>query len=126
MQAQINIEKAKYNFASSIAILSNWNGLSIIDGFSTSVISTIVDKFSTMEDIPFSIPLKLDTDDIRLKINALISNGKNFTTYLEHPFSIAESSVISPSILFILVAEYLTVDEFRKAASGHSFTVVVA
>lgn len=123
LEAQINIEKSKYNVASSIAELSGWNGLSIIDGLSSLVISTIVNTFSTIEDIPFSIPLKLDNSDIKPKIKALLSNGENFNTYLEHIFSITNSSVISPSILFIMVAENLTIDEFKSAASGHSFTV---
>jgi len=52
-----------------------------------------------------------------------LSNNEDFNAYLEHVFSVTGSFVISPSILFIMVAENLTIDEFIKATSGHLFTV---
>jgi len=125
VQAQINIEKQKYSITSSSSILKDFQGISIIDGFSDEAISTIIDELKALKDTPisFGIKLNLDTKDIKSKIYNLLDNGDNFTTYYESPMRLTASSVLSPSILFVLSAEKLTIDEFSSAISGRSFTV---
>lgn len=124
-QAQINIEKVKYNYTSSVDILYDWNGLSVIDGFSSQQIPKIVQRLKKFEDKSnrISIELKLDDNISKSDVYDLLDNSENFNTYLESPFEISSSSVISPSILFVLTATQLTIDEFEQAISMQSFTV---
>jgi len=121
LKAQINIEKAKYDIAPSISILNEWKGLSVLEGYDASTIATLVDSYEDSSILRLSFSLDEDTKNIKLKLDALLNNGNKFTTYLESPF--AGGSAISPAMLFVLTAKHLTIDEFKVAISGHSFTV---
>jgi len=125
LEAKINIKKAKYNFTSSLDILNDWKGLSVIEGFSTSEIPNVVQKLKNIEasNVNFIWDLNLAEDITKADVYALLDNKDNFTTYLESPLSIAGSSVISPAILFVLTATTLDIDEYKQAISLHSFTV---
>jgi hypothetical protein len=126
-QAKVNIEKAKYQHTSSVSILNNWNGLSVIDGFSSLNRPIIVKLLTTLENNGMgqnlSLGLDQEEDVSKLDVYELLDNNDKFTTYLESPLSIAGSSVISPSLLFVLNGTKLTIDEFRQATSLKSFTV---
>lgn len=125
LQAKVNIEKAKYNFTSSVDILNDWNGLSVINGFSSLNISIIVQGLKAFEDKSngLSMNLELDVDIVKSDLYDLLDNSGNFNTYLESPFEISSSSVISPSILFVLAATKFNIDEFEQAITLQSFTV---
>ncbi len=125
LQAKINAEKTKYTLSSDLSILNHWHGLSVIEEFSTQSISTIVEELGALESmgLDFNISLTIKEDVNKADVYELLDNNDNFTTYLESPLSIAGTSVISPSILFVLNAERLTLNEFRQVISLHSFTV---
>jgi len=122
--AKINIEKLKYNYTKSSEILLKWNGLSVINGFSPENIPNIVEKLKevegTLAGLTMTLPL---TENInKSDIYALLDNDQ-FNTYLESAISIEHSPVISPSILFVLTATHLDLDDFKQAIAFHSFNV---
>ncbi|MBL4941182.1 MAG: hypothetical protein JKY81_05895 [Colwellia sp.] len=125
LQAKVNIEKEKYNYTSSVDILSDWNGLSVINGFSSLNIPIIVQELKAFggRSNGLSLKLELESDINKSDIYDLLENSENFNTYLESPLGISGSPVISPSILFVLTATQLDIDEFEQAVSLQTFTV---
>ncbi len=125
LQAKVNIEKAKYNYTNSVDILGDWNGLSVINGFSSLNIPVIVQGLKTFEGKNNGLSMNLELDDSINKSDVydLLDNSENFNTYLESPLGISSSPVISPSILFVLTATQLDIDEFKQAITLQSFTV---
>jgi hypothetical protein len=125
LQAKLNIEKAKYNYTSSVDILSDWNGLSVINGFSSLNIPIIVQGLKAFEGKSNGLSMNLELVDSINKSDVydLLDNSDNFNTYLESPFGISSSPVISPSVLFVLTATQLDIDEFEQAITLQSFTV---
>ncbi len=125
LQAKINIEKHKYHFTQSVSILNNWNGLSVIEGVNSDSLSTLIEALEPLEGINhgLSMPVSLSQNITKSDVYALLDNNDNFSTYLESPLSIASSAFLSPSILFILSAKKLNIDEYKQAISLRSFTV---
>ncbi len=125
LQAKVNIEKAKYNYTSSVDILNDWDGLSVINGFSSLNIPIIIQELQALEGKSngLSMNLELDSDISKSDIYELLGNSENFNSYLESPLGINGSPVISPSILFVLTATQLDIDEFEQAVSLQTFTV---
>jgi hypothetical protein len=125
LQAKVNIEKEKYNYTSSVDILSDWNGLSVINAFSSLNIPIIVQGLKAFEGKSNGLSMNLELDDSINKSDVydLLDNSENFNTYLESPLGISSSPVISPSILFVLTATQLDIDEFEQAITLQSFTV---
>jgi hypothetical protein len=125
LQAKINIEKEKYKYTNSVEILNDWSGLSVINGFSAIKTPIIVQGFKAFEgkSSGLRMTLKLKTEISRSDILDLLENTKSFNTYLESPLGISGSPVLSPSILFVLTAKQLDIDEFVQVASLQSFNV---
>lgn len=124
LQAKMNIERSKYNLTSSAAVLSEWKGLAVIEGFSSSNIPIIVAELKRLggNSPGLSIGVSLKQNITKADIYDLLDN-QNFNTYLESPLSIGHSPVLSPSILFLLTATQLDFDEYKQAISLQSFTV---
>jgi len=122
--AKMNIEKPKYNYTKSSEILLKWNGLSVINGFSPENIPNIVEKLKEIEGVlsGLTMTLPLAENINKSDIYALLDNDQ-FNTYLESAIGIEHSPVVSPSILFLLTATHLELDEFNQAISFHSFNV---
>ena len=125
LKAKINIEKEKYDFTVSVDILNDWHGLSVIKNFSTLNIPIIVQALKAFEGKSnlLSMNLELNTDISNSDILSLLENNENFNTYLESPLGISGSPVLSPSILFVLTAKSLSIDEFKQAISHRDFNV---
>jgi len=125
IKAKINIERSKYNYTTSPEILHQWNGLSVINGLSTKDIPSIVQGLKELEGNSAGLIMTLQLADNINKsdVYALLDNNDNFNTYLESPFAINDSPVISPSILFVLTATHLELEEFKQAISFHKFNV---
>jgi hypothetical protein len=123
--AKMNIERHKYNYTTSPEILHKWNGLSVINGLSTKDIPNIVQGLKELEGKSAGLTMTLQLADNINKsdVYALLNNNDNFNTYLESPFAINDSPVISPSILFVLTATHLDFEEFKQAISFHKFNV---
>ncbi|MBU1310478.1 MAG: hypothetical protein KKE30_13230, partial [Gammaproteobacteria bacterium] len=124
-QAQIRNEAAKYHLTSSASILKQWQGLTVIEGFSAAVLPILVENLTNIEgQTPgLNIALSLRKEVDKADIYQLLDNDETFNTYFQSPLSIAGSPVISPSILFVLTAQNLTIEEFSQAVSRRSFTV---
>ena len=122
--AKINIEKPKYNYTKSSEILLKWDGLSVINVFSPESIPTIVEQLKEVEGTlsGFVMTLPLAKNINKSDVYALLDN-EEFNTYLESAIGIEHSPVISPSILFVLTATHLELDEFKQAIASHSFNV---
>lgn len=124
-QAQINNEMVKYKITNSAAILTQWRGLSVIEGISEAVLPILVESLTNIEGqmSGLNMELSLSKHIDKAQVYQLIDNSDNFNTYFQSPLSIAGSPVISPSILFVLTAKNLSLEEFAQAASRQSFTV---
>ncbi|MBQ4835355.1 hypothetical protein [Pseudoalteromonas luteoviolacea] len=124
-EAVFNIEKDKYQYTSAIDILYEWDGLSVIEGFSTIKSPLIVEALKLFEEhaegvkLPFQLASEVDNS----VLYALVENERHFNTYLESPLSVGGSTVVSPSILFSLAAGNLNIDEFKQVIASKSFTV---
>lgn len=125
LKAKVNIEKEKYDFTASVDILNDWHGLSVIKNFSALTIPIIVQGLKAFEGKSngLSMNLELDKDVSNSDILSLLENNDNFNTYLESPLGISGSPVLSPSILFVLTAKYLSIDEFQQVISLKDFNV---
>jgi hypothetical protein len=125
LQAKIKIEKEKYNFTTSVDILNDWSGLSVINNFSVINIPIIVQSLKAFEGKSngLSMGLELDNEVSKSDIFALLENDENFNTYLESPLGINGSPVLSPSILFVLTGSSLNIEEFKQAVSLRNFNV---
>ena len=125
LQAKINIEKQKYSFTQSVSILNNWNGLSVIEGVNPDSLSELIEALEPLEGENHGLNMSVSLSENITKSDtyALLDNNDNFSTYLESPLYIANSPFLSPSILFILSAEKLNIDEYKQAISLRSFTV---
>ncbi|TLU67181.1 hypothetical protein FE810_02535 [Thalassotalea litorea] len=125
LQAKINLEKEKYDFTTSVDILNEWNGLSVINNFSVINIPIIVLGLQAFEGDSngLSMGLVLDNEVSKSDVFALLENDENFNTYLESPLEINGSRVLSPSILFALTGGSLNVEEFKQAVSLRNFNV---
>jgi hypothetical protein len=125
LQAKINVEKEKYSYTNSVDILSDWNGLSVISGFSSLSTPIIVQGLKAFEGKSNGLTMNLELNNSINKsdIYNLLNNNENFNTYLESPLGISRSPVISPSILFVLTAKQLNINEFQQAVALQSFTV---
>ncbi|KGJ92772.1 hypothetical protein [Thalassotalea sp. ND16A] len=121
--ALIRKERKNLKVASSVKILTEWNGLSVIEGFTSENINTLIDLLTKNNLDSLSLPLKLAPENINNNFKQLLDNPETFNTYLDQPFSIGGSSAISPSILLVLAAGTIDANEFRITISGHSFTV---
>ena len=124
-QAQINNEMMKYQITGSTSILMQWQGLSVIEGLSEVTLPILVESLANIKG-PLSglnMELSLSKHIDKAQIYQLIDNNETFNTYLQSPLSIAGSPVISPSILFVLTAKNLNLEEFAQAVSRQSFTV---
>jgi hypothetical protein len=122
--AKIDLEEDKYTYTENLSALKEWNGITVISEFSNGEGEDLIEQIERIseEHSGFSISLNIKKEISKTEIYGLLDNN-NFTTYLKSPFNLAESSVISPSILFVLAAEKLTINEFRQAISSYSFTV---
>jgi hypothetical protein len=125
LQAKIKIEKEKYDFTTSVDILNEWNGLSVINNFSVINIPIIVQGLKAFEGKSngLSMGLELDNKVSKSDVFALLENDDNFNTYLESPLGISGSPVLSPSILFALTGSSLNLEEFKQAVSLRNFNV---
>ena len=125
IEAKSNNERKKYVITQSSSILKDWSGLSVIEGFNTDTIAALVTALKPLENENHGLgmTISLAQDINKADIYALLDNTDNFTTYLESPLYIADSAVLSPSILFILIAEKLNIEEYKQAVALHSFTV---
>ncbi|MGS0826931.1 hypothetical protein ACVBIO_14065 [Shewanella sp. 0m-8] len=125
IEAKINIEKNKYSITRASSILKDWSGMSVIEGVNVDTIDVLVTALKPLENeqhgLGMSISLAHDIN--KADIYALLDNNDNFTTYLASPLSIRDSPVLSPSILFILTAEYLNLEEYKQVVTLQSFTV---
>jgi hypothetical protein len=125
LQAKIKIEEEKYDFTTSVDILNEWNGLSVINNFSVITIPIIVQGLKAFEGKSngLSMGLELDNEISKSDVFALLENDDNFNTYLESPLGISGSPVLSPSILFALTGSSLNLEEFKLAVSLRNFNV---
>ncbi len=125
LQAKIKIEKEKYDFTTSVDILNDWSGLSVINNFSVINIPIIVQSLKAFEGKSngLSMSLELANEISKSDVFALIENDENFNTYLESPLGINGSPVLSPSILFVLTGSSLNIKEFKQAVSLKNFNV---
>lgn len=125
LQARVNVERAKYQFASSASALKQWNGLSVIQLPNVIANDTAIDTSLSMvqKNKPIGLQLTLKENISKQEIYDLLDNNKVFNTYLESLINIEGSMVISPSILFIMAARVLSVEEFTQAVYLRSFTV---
>ncbi|MGS0725860.1 hypothetical protein ACVBKF_06700, partial [Shewanella sp. 0m-11] len=119
IEAKINIEKNKYSITRASSILKDWSGMSVIEGVNVDTIDVLVTALKPLENeqhgLGMSISLAQDIN--KADIYALLDNNDNFTTYLASPLSIRDSPVLSPSILFILTAEYLNLEEYKQVVT---------
>ncbi|GAB58780.1 hypothetical protein [Rheinheimera nanhaiensis] len=124
-QAQINNEMVKYKITSSAAILMQWQGVSVIEGLSEAVLPILVESLTNIEGqlSGLNMELSLSKHIDKAQVYQLLDNDETFNTYFQSPLSIAGSPVISPSILFVLTAKNLNIEEFAQAVSRQSFTV---
>ncbi|MEZ9596845.1 hypothetical protein AB4298_19650 [Shewanella sp. 10N.261.52.F9] len=125
IEAKSNNERNKYVITQSSSILKDWSGLSVIEGFNTDTIAVLAIALKPLENENpgLGMIISLAQDINKADIYALLDNTDHFTTYLESPLYIADSAVLSPSILFILTAEKLNIEEYKQAVALHSFTV---
>ncbi|GIU15668.1 MULTISPECIES: hypothetical protein [unclassified Shewanella] len=125
IEAKINIEKHKYSITQSVSILNEWSGMSVIEGFSADTLNELVSALQPLENENhgFGVNISLAQDINKEDIYALLDNNDNFSTYLESPLAIGSSLILSPSILFILSAENLNIEEYEQAVALRTFTV---
>jgi len=125
LKAKIKIEKEKYDFTTSVDILNDWSGLSVINNFSAINIPIIIKGLKAFEGKSngLSMGLELDNEISKSDVLALLENDDNFNTYLESPLGISGSPVLSPSILFVLTGSSLNIEEFKQAVSLRNFNV---
>lgn len=125
LKARIKIEKEKYSFTTSVDILNDWRGLSVINNFSAINIPVIVQGLKAFEGKSngLSMGLELDNEISKSDVLALLENDDNFNTYLESPLGISGSPVLSPSILFALTGSSLNIEEFKQSVSLRNFNV---
>jgi hypothetical protein len=125
LKAKIKIEKEKYGFTTSVDILNDWSGLSVINNFSAINIPVVVQGLKAFEGKSngLSMGLALDNEISKSDVLALLENDDNFNTYLESPLGISGSPVLSPSILFVLTGSSLNIEEFKQAVSLRNFNV---
>lgn len=125
LKAKIKIEKEKYDFTTSVDILNDWSGLSVINNFSAINIPVIIQGLKAFEGKSngLSMGLELDNEISKSDVLALLENDDNFNTYLESPLGISGSPVLSPSILFVLTGSSLNIEEFKQAVSLRNFNV---
>lgn len=125
LKAKIKIEKEKYGFTTSVDILNDWSGLSVINNFSAINIPVIVQGLKAFEGKSngLSMGLELDNEISKSEVLALLENDDNFNTYLESPLGISGSPVLSPSILFALTGSSLNIEDFKQAVSLRNFNV---
>lgn len=123
-EAIISEQRTHYNFAHSAAILTQWQGIEVIKGFSKEKITMVVEQLNLLKNAPgLSITLSLADTIKKESLYALLNNTDNFTTYFKSPFHVQSSPAISPSILFTLNAEKLPLNEFKQAITNNNFTV---
>lgn len=123
-KAIISERRTNYDFAQSAAILAKWQGLEVLEGFNKEKIAMIVEQINTLKNAPgLSINISLADNIKKESLYALLDNTDNFTTYFESPLHVQGSPAISPSILFTLNAEKLSLTEFEQAISTNNFTV---
>ena len=124
-EAQIRNEQSKYQITRSANILAQWQGLTVIAGLSEDMLPMLVESLNNIEGQlqGLNMELSLNRNISKADIYQLLDNDQTFNTYLQSPLSIAGSPVISPSILFVLTAKNLSIDEFTEAVSRRSFTV---
>lgn len=125
VKAKVNIEENKYSFTQSVSILNEWNGMSVIEGLNTDTLNELVAALQPLENQNhgLNMSISLAQDIKKADIYALLDNNENFSTYLDSPLSIGDSPVLSPSILFILSAENLKIEEYEQAIALRTFTV---
>ncbi|BDX08332.1 hypothetical protein MACH26_38530 [Planctobacterium marinum] len=121
--ARINLEKQKYQFTRSAEILGEWTGLSVINGLNDEKVPQLIADLQSNPPSGMKMFLSLKDQVSRSEIALLLDNKENFNTYLESPLGIEDVSVISPSVLVILTATRLDVQEFQQAIAQHNFTV---
>ncbi|MDC8830135.1 hypothetical protein [Alteromonas gilva] len=125
LQAQTNIESEKYQFTTSPGILNHWRGLSVIDNFSAENLPIIVQGLQGLEGkaLGLSMNFALNSEMTKTDIFALLENDETFNTYLQSPLAVNGSLVLSPSILFVLSGQKLSLEEFEQAVSLKNFNV---
>lgn len=123
-QARINIGKEKYQTADSVAILNHWQGLSVI-GLKQGKITQLLQYLRSVgnSDDAVTLSLSIDKKASKQDVLSLLNNVDSFNTYLESPLAIGGGRAISPSILFVMSAQVLSLKEFSDAVAGASFTV---
>ena len=121
--ARLNLEKQKYQFTRSVEILGEWTGLSVINGLSDEIVPELITHLQANPPSGMKMFLSLEQNVSKAQILQLFDNKENFNTYLESPLGIEGVSVISPSVLVILTATRLDLQEFQQAIAQHNFTV---
>lgn len=124
-QARLNIEKRKYTFTDNLNILGEWQGVSVIQGFTRENMPQILQQLKAMQNQPFSVslPIKISDKPEKSDILKLADNTDTFNTYLTSQLKLYRQTIFSPSTLLILTAEHLTLEEFESVLSRHTFTV---
>ncbi|MBD56415.1 hypothetical protein [uncultured Pseudoalteromonas sp.] len=115
----------QFQYADSISILKNWQGLEVVDYFDADTVKKLTSNAESLNmntrSIMFDVPLPEQVN--KTALYKLLDNTDNFNTYLKSPFQLGPSALISPSILFILNAHSLTETEFENAISTKDFTI---
>lgn len=122
--ARMNIEKDKYDYTESVSILNQWKGLSVLKLINSEGVNAIIDELNYIQSNDLDISVNLEfNDEVEVKDLYELLENEQFNTYLESPLMVNGSPVLSPSILFVLNAPKLNIDDYKKAISKRSFTV---
>lgn len=125
LNAKLSIERDKYQFTDEFDVVNNWQGLTVIDGFTAENQAELAKHFAALAGgtlgLSFNLNLKANITDN--EILALIENNEHFNTYLHSPLTINGNTYISPSILFVQTAHQLDIDTFKQVVARQSFNV---
>ncbi|MGQ8366933.1 hypothetical protein [Glaciecola sp. 1036] len=130
--AKIRVEEEKYQLTDKLEIVDQWMGMEVLPKFAPEKRAKTIERLLEYKDSSVIFTVKLADSVAPQDIKNLIKNNGNFNTYLKmrnlHLASKDEDSLylipyISPSLLFIKVAEQLSFSEFKQAIRNHRFTV---
>ncbi|MDC3214275.1 cupric reductase [Pseudoalteromonas distincta] len=118
-------QKKDYKIIESIAILADWQGIEVIQGFDSDKVKEVVQQLGSATQSPagFTFKVPLDKNVKKETLYALLNNSDTFTTYSQSFIRIEGSNVISPATLFMLNANKLSIDEFKHVTAANKFTV---
>lgn len=123
LQAKMNFEGRKYNYATTDQVLNEWQGLSVVKGMDTQKeeIAELI-KEAEKKNVSMQLQLKINPKAKRSDILALTQNS-TFNHYFKSVLAIGDGSTISPSMLFISTGKQLPFSDFKQLAGQHNFTV---